>query len=192
MMLYKYSTIEDYRFDYEWTDIEEINSSVPLAFIAAEDQLFLKHSGFDIGAIEDAIKYNKEHKSKRGASTISQQVAKNIFLVPTKSFLRKGAEAYFTLLIELMWSKKRIMEVYLNTVELGEGVFGVKAASNGFFSAKTKSISRSQSALLATALPNPILFNVQKPTNYMQQRKSWILKQMNNLGGEQILLSWYE
>ncbi len=192
MMLYKYFTIDNYRFDYEWSDIEEINSTVPLAFIAAEDQLFLKHSGFDIKAIENAITYNKNHESKRGASTISQQVAKNIFLVPTKSFFRKGAEAYFTLLIELIWSKKRIMEVYLNTVELGEGTFGVVAASERFFSIKSNAFSRNQAALLATALPNPILFNIEKPSNYMLQRKVWVLQQMNNLGGEQILISWYE
>lgn len=192
MMLHNWLTEENYRYNYDWRDLEEIDSSVPLAFIAAEDQKFLEHKGFDVEAIEKAIKHNKESKRKRGASTISQQVAKNVFLFPTKNFLRKGVEAYFTALIELIWGKRRIMEVYCNVVELGEGTYGVESASIKVFKKSASSISRSQSALIATVLPNPIKFKLSSPSGYMYQRQAWIMRQMNNLGGEQILAEWYE
>ena len=192
MMVYKSLTIDNYSYEYEWVDLEEISANLPLAFIAAEDQLFLDHSGFDIDAIEKAIKHNGQSKSKRGASTISQQVAKNVFLVPTKSFIRKGLEAYFTLLIELIWDKKRIMEVYLNVVELGEGIYGVEKASSVIFKKSANKIKRTEAALIATALPNPLIFKLDNPSAYMQKRKRWVLKQMNNLGDELLLKDWYE
>ena len=139
MMFYKWWEQENYTIDYRWKDVEEIDSSVPLAFISSEDQKFLDHNGFDVEAIKKAIESNKESKKVRGASTISQQVAKNVFLLPTKSYLRKGLEVYFTFLIELVWGKERIMEVYINVVELGKGVYGVEAAAKNILRNQQKS-----------------------------------------------------
>ena len=141
MMLYKWWNQENYSIDYRWRDLEEIGSSVPLAFISSEDQKFLNHNGFDVEAIKKAIESNKESKKVRGASTISQQVAKNVFLLPTKSYFRKGLEVYFTFLIELVWGKERIMEVYINVVELGEGVYGVEAAAQNYFKKSAKKLA---------------------------------------------------
>ena len=187
MMIYKSITENNYSYESKWQDIEEIDASLPLAFISAEDQLFLTHNGFDVEAIKEAIEHNKESKRKRGASTISQQVAKNLFLFPTRSLFRKGLEAYYTFLVETLWPKKRIMEVYLNVVELGKGVYGVEEACLRYFGVSSKKISRSQAALVGTVLPNPLTFKLNQPTAYMQRRQAWILRQMNNLGGEQIL-----
>lgn len=192
MMMYKSLVEKEYAYEYQWKDLDEINPSLPLAFISAEDQLFLNHNGFDIEAIKDAIAYNKASNRKRGASTISQQLAKNLFLFPTRSFLRKGLEAYYTFLLETLWSKKRIMEVYLNVVELGKGVYGVEQACVEYFGVSAKKVNRSQAALVATVLPNPIVFKISQPTAYMQRRKAWILRQMDNLGSEAILKEWYE
>lgn len=192
MMMYKSLVEKEYAYEYQWRDLDEINPSLPLAFISAEDQLFLNHNGFDIEAIKDAIAYNKASNRKRGASTISQQLAKNLFLFPTRSFLRKGLEAYYTFLLETLWSKKRIMEVYLNVVELGKGVYGVEQACVKYFGVSSKKVNRSQAALVATVLPNPIVFKISQPTAYMQRRKAWILRQMDNLGSEAILKEWYE
>lgn len=192
MMFYKWWEQENYTIDYRWKDLEEIDSSVPLAFISSEDQKFLDHNGFDVEAIKKAIESNKESKKVRGASTISQQVAKNVFLLPTKSYLRKGLEVYFTFLIELVWGKERIMEVYMNVVELGEGVYGVEAAGHKYFKKSASKLSRGEAALMATALPNPLIYKLKKPSAYMLKRSNWVLRQMNNLGGEGILLEWYE
>jgi len=192
MMVYKSLTEEDYSYQYEWRDLEEISDEIPLAFISAEDQLFLEHDGFDIDAIQDAMKHNKSSENKRGASTISQQVAKNVFLFPTKNFLRKGVEAYFTVLIESIWGKRRIMEVYVNTVELGEGVYGVEVASQLNFKKSASKINKTQAALFSAALTNPIKFKISAPSDYMRRKQSWVMKQMNNLGGVKILQSWYE
>jgi len=192
MMLYKWWNQENYSIDYRWRDLEEIGSSVPLAFISSEDQKFLNHNGFDVEAIKKAIESNKESKKVRGASTISQQVAKNVFLLPTKSYFRKGLEVYFTFLIELVWGKERIMEVYINVVELGEGVYGVEAAAQNYFKKSAKKLSRNNAALMATVLPNPLIFKLKSPSAYMQKRSNWVLRQMNNLGGEGILREWYE
>ena len=192
MMVYKSITESDYSYEKQWQDIEEIDASLPLAFISAEDQLFLKHNGFDVEAIKDAIEHNKDAKRKRGASTISQQLAKNLFLFPTRSLFRKGLEAYYTFLVETLWPKKRIMEVYLNVVELGKGVYGVEEACIRYFGVSSKKVSRSQAALVGTVLPNPLVFRINKPTAYMQRRQAWILRQMDNLGGEGILKEWYE
>lgn len=192
MMLYKSFTEENYYYQQEWIKIEEISSSVPLAMIAAEDQLFLRHNGFDIKAIKSAMQHNKNSSQKRGASTISQQVAKNVFLIPSRTFFRKGIEAYFTALIEWIWGKKRIMEVYLNVVELGKGMYGVEVSAQEAFKKKALALTREDAALIATVLPNPIQFNLLTPSVYMKKRQQWILKQMHNLGGERLLADWYE
>jgi monofunctional biosynthetic peptidoglycan transglycosylase len=192
MMVYKWWEQENYSIDYRWKSLQEIDSSVPLAFMASEDQKFLNHNGFDIVAIRKAIETNKDAKKKRGASTISQQVAKNVFLLPTRSYFRKGLEVYFTFLIEFVWGKERIMEVYINVVELGEGVYGIEAASQNYFKKSASKLSRIEAALVATSLPNPLFYSLAKPKAYMQKRKLWVLRQMNNLGGEGILSEWYE
>ena len=192
MMLYKYLNEQDYDYQYDWVELEQISAQLPLAFIAAEDQHFLNHNGFDLAAIEGAIKHNKNHKRKRGASTISQQVAKNVFLFPNKTLIRKGLEAYFTLLIELIWGKERIMEVYVNIVELGDGVFGADAAAQRYFKKSPKRLTQSEASLIATVLPNPVQFKLNKPSTYMRGRQSWISRQMNNLGGTAITKDWYE
>ena len=192
MMLHKWWNNENYIINYEWRDLEEIDSSAPLAVIASEDQTFLQHNGFDIDAIKKAIEHNKDSKRRRGASTISQQVAKNVFLLPAKNYFRKGLEVYFTGLVELIWGKRRIMEVYLNVVELGNGIYGVESASETFFKRSADKLNRTQSALLATALPNPLKYKIQAPGAYQRTRQTWVLRQMKNLGGEQIIMHWYE
>ena len=192
MMFYKWWNQENYNIDYRWKDIEDIDSSLPLAFISSEDQKFLDHNGFDVQAIKRAIESNKDSKKVRGASTISQQVAKNVFLFPTKSYLRKGLEVYFTFLIELVWGKERIMEVYINVVELGEGVYGAEAAAQNYFKKPAEKLTRNDAALMATVLPNPLVYKLKSPSAYMKKRSNWVLLQMNNLGGEGILSEWYE
>lgn len=176
----------------QWVSIENINPNLPVAFIASEDQLFLKHNGFDIVAIKSAIEKNRTKKKVVGASTISQQVAKNVFLIPTKSFFRKGLEAYFTLLVEWVWGKKRIMEVYLNVVELGPGIYGVESAAQTFFKRSASQISLDQACLFAVALPNPLRYKLNAPSSYMLNRKYWVLRQVRNLGGTSLVKDWYE
>lgn len=192
MMLYKYFTEQDYKIDKTWVDIDSVDQGLPIAFIASEDQLFLKHSGFDIVAIKKAFEHNKNAKNQVGASTISQQVAKNVFLIPNKSFIRKGFEAYFTVLIEAIWGKKRIMEVYINIVELGEGVYGIDAAARTYFNKSATEINLNEGTLMAVVLPNPIIYDLSKPSPYMFRRKNWILGQVRNLGGEQMIKHWYD
>ena len=172
-----------YRFQQHWADWSQISGSAKLAVVASEDQRFADHFGFDFVQIERAL----DDGSKRGASTISQQVAKNLFLWSGHSWVRKGLEAYFTLLIETLWPKTRILEVYLNVAEFGQGVFGVGAASERYFRQPPSRLNRSQSALLAAVLPNPTLFRVTAPSKYVRKRQAWILQQMNALGGEQHL-----
>lgn len=191
MMLHKWISEDTYQFDFEWKSLEEISKSLPLAFIASEDQSFMQHSGIDIEAMKEAWNQNRNSKVQRGASTISQQVAKNVFLFPSKNLIRKGVEAYFTFLIEFFWGKCRIMEVYLNVVELGDGVYGVELASNQYFGVSAKQITSYQAALMATALPNPIRYKLVKPGNYMLKRRGWVLRQMNNLGGEVVFEDCY-
>lgn len=171
----------------EWTDLKNISPSMQIAVIAAEDQNFSDHHGFDFEAIEKAIKHNQRSWRLRGASTISQQVAKNIFLWPGRSFIRKGLEAYFTTMIELLWSKKRILEVYLNTVELGKHTFGVEAAAKLYFNTSAKRLTSEQAALLAAILPNPHRYSAGKPSPYITDRKHWVLRQMQLLGGREYL-----
>jgi monofunctional biosynthetic peptidoglycan transglycosylase len=177
---------KEFRFKKDWVSFDEISPYLPLAVISSEDQLFLDHNGFDIKAIEKAMEYNKKKKGKRikGASTISQQTAKNVFLWPSRTYLRKGLEVYITLLIELFWSKKRIMEVYLNCIEMGDGIYGAQAASQFYFKKDAKKLNKSEAALIAAILPNPEKRNAAKPTRYISGRKTWIMGQMNNLEGE--------
>jgi monofunctional biosynthetic peptidoglycan transglycosylase len=159
----------------KWVPLKEIAVSMQKSVIRAEDAKFYIHNGFDFEAIEAAIKYNKTHKKQKGASTISQQTAKNVFLWPSRSWLRKGMEAYFTVLIELLWSKQRILEVYLNVIELGPGVYGVEASAQKFFHKKARALSRQEAALMAAVLPNPIKFKINKPSTYILKRQRKIM-----------------
>ena len=177
-------TPRGYRFQQQWVDWGQISRSAKLAVIASEDQRFAEHFGFDFVQIERALDERERGVSVRGASTITQQTAKNLFLWSGQSWIRKGLEAYFTLLIETCWPKTRILEVYLNTAQFGQGVFGVGAASERYFKQPPARLNRSQSALLAAVLPNPTLFRVTSPSKYVRSRQAWILKQMNALGGE--------
>lgn len=159
----------------EWVPLEEIAPSMQKAVLKSEDARFFEHNGFDMDAIEKALKYNKTHKKTKGASTISQQTAKNVFLWPNRDWFRKGFEAYFTVLIEFIWPKERIMEVYLNVIEMGSGVYGVEAASQKFFKKSAKNISPAQASLIAAVLPNPRRFRIDRPSNYIVQRQRRIL-----------------
>ena len=161
--------------DKKWVPLENISKSMQQSVIKAEDYKFYQHHGFDFEAIEKAMQYNKTHKKKKGASTISQQTAKNVFLWPSRSWLRKGLEAYFTVLIEVLWPKDRILEVYLNVIELGNGVYGVEAASQKFFKKPAKKLIPAQSALMAAVLPNPIRFRIDKPSRYISSRQRKIM-----------------
>ncbi|MES2284836.1 MAG: monofunctional biosynthetic peptidoglycan transglycosylase [Bacteroidota bacterium] len=167
----------------DWVPFEEISPSLQLAVVCSEDQNFIVHSGFDFKAIEKAMDYNATHKKQRGASTISQQTAKNVFLWSGRSWIRKGIEVYFVFLIETFWSKERIMEVYLNVIEIGDGVYGAQAASKSFFKKDAKNLTKSEAALIAAVLPNPLKFSVAKPTAYTRYRQNWILRQMGFWGG---------
>ena len=172
-----------WRLDYRWTPYERISRHVKLAVIASEDQKFAFHPGFDFEAIDAAIKERERGKRLRGASTITQQVAKNLFLWPGPSFVRKGLEVYLTMLIELLWPKQRILEVYLNVAEFGPGIYGVGAAAPHFFRTDPAHVSQSQGALLAAVLPNPKKLRVDHPSAYVYRRQAWIIEQMNALGG---------
>jgi len=172
---------------HRWVPLEEISPSLGVAVIAAEDQTFADHFGFDWQAIEKAVQHNEKSRRKRGASTVSQQTAKNLFLWNSRSWTRKGLEAWFTLLIEAGWSKKRILEVYLNIVEFGHGVYGAEAASRTFFGKPAKRLTPSEAALLAAVLPNPRKFRANAPSEYIRGRQAWILNQMRMLGGTQVV-----
>ena len=165
---------------HHWVSLDEISPSLPTAVMASEDARFLQHNGFDYKAIEHAAMRNMKHPEKRklGASTISQQTAKNVFLWPGRSWLRKGFEVYFTVLIELMWSKERIMEVYLNSIEMGDGIYGADAVAEWHFNTQASKLTRAQCALIAASLPNPRRFNSAKPSGYMLKRQSRILREM--------------
>ena len=167
----------------EWAPLDDIASSLQLAVVCSEDQNFIKHNGFDFEAIQKAMDYNETHKKTRGASTISQQTAKNVFLWQGRSYIRKGFEVYFTFLIETLWSKERIMEVYLNVIEMGDGIYGAQAASKTFFKKDARYLSKSEAATIAAVLPNPIRFNAGNPSGYIQKRRAWIITQMGYWGG---------
>lgn len=176
----------------EWKKYEEISPYMPLAIIAAEDQKFPYHFGFDFEAIKKAIKYNERAKAKkkgtlRGASTISQQVAKNVFLWQGRSYLRKALEAYFTLLIELIWNKKRIIEVYMNVAETGDMIFGVEAAAKRYFHKPASQLTPYEAAAIAVSLPNPRKYQPGRPGPYMQQRIRWCVNMMEQLGDTSLL-----
>lgn len=172
---------KDFNIRYKWTDIDKISRHALIAVMAAEDQKFPNHRGFDSESIIEALYEKTKGIRVRGASTISQQVAKNLFLWPGKSFIRKGIEAYFTVLIELLWPKRRIIEVYLNIAELGDGVFGIGAASKKFFRKPPIRLRRRECALLAAVLPNPIRLRVDRPSKYVQSRSTMILREMYRL-----------
>jgi monofunctional biosynthetic peptidoglycan transglycosylase len=170
------------RLEKDWKPLDEISENLQLAVVCHEDQNFLEHYGFDFGAIEKAMKENKKRKIPRGASTISQQTAKNVFLWPGRNYLRKGLEVYFTFLIETFWSKERIMEVYLNVIEMGDGIYGAEAASQEYFNVHASELTASQAALIAAILPNPIKYSAKTPGPYVQKRQAWVLKQMRFWG----------
>ena len=174
---------KDLKLKKDWVPFEEISPNLQLAVVCSEDQNFIKHNGFDFVAIDKAMEYNENHKKQRGASTISQQTAKNVFLWPGHSWVRKGFEVYFTFLIETFWSKQRIMEVYLNVIEMGDGVYGAQATSKLFFHKDAKSLSKGESSLIAAVLPNPRKFSVAKPSGYVLKRQAWIIHQMAYWGG---------
>lgn len=163
---------------HTWVPFDKISSNLPMAVIASEDNRFATHNGFDFEEIQKAMKENEKRKRKRGASTISQQTAKNVFLWPQSSWVRKGLEVYFTWLIELCWSKERIMEVYLNSIEMGKGIYGVQAAAKYKFNTTAAKLSAGQCALIAATLPNPIRFNSAKPSPYIMKRQGQILRLM--------------
>jgi monofunctional biosynthetic peptidoglycan transglycosylase len=165
---------------HHWVPLEEISPALPTAVMASEDARFLEHHGFDYKAIEHAAIRNMKHPEKRklGASTISQQTAKNVFLWPGRSWIRKGFEVYFTALIEVMWTKERIMEVYLNSIEMGKGIYGADAVAEWHFHTQASKLSRAQCALIAASLPNPLRFNSAAPSSYMLKRQQRILHEM--------------
>lgn len=167
-----------------WVSIDEISPDLPLALVASEDNRFMTHHGFDLDAIEKAKEYNeKKHGKKvRGASTISQQTAKNVFLWPQRSWIRKGFEVYFTVLIEFLWGKKRIMEVYLNVAETGKGIYGAEAAAQTYFGKPASRLTRGEAALIAASIPSPLKSNPASPTVYLISRQQWILWNMGNIG----------
>jgi monofunctional biosynthetic peptidoglycan transglycosylase len=176
-----------YVFHHQWVDLGEISPNLPLAVVASEDQKFPEHWGFDVEAIEKAYQLNQHNHRVRGASTISQQVAKNLFLWSGRSYFRKGLEAYFTLLIEGCWPKRRILEIYLNIAEFGHGTYGAEAAAQRFFHRTAAKLTRSDAATLAAVLPNPQRFSAAAPSAYILQRRDWILGQMQALGGPEML-----
>ncbi|SDW18890.1 monofunctional biosynthetic peptidoglycan transglycosylase [Aequorivita viscosa] len=171
-----------YETRHDWIPIEEISQNLQLAVICSEDQSFLSHNGFDRKAIEKALESNQKGKKLRGGSTISQQTAKNVFLWPQRTWLRKGLEAYFTLLIETLWSKERILEVYLNSIEMGNGVFGAEAASQYWFKKPARNLSSQNAAAIAAILPSPQRYSANPPGPYVARRTQWIMKQMRYYG----------
>lgn len=174
--------VEGHGLKRDYVDYDEMSPNIKLAVMASEDQLFPDHNGFDVESIKKAwSEKNKKRKRVRGASTISQQVAKNVFLWQGRSWIRKGLEVYFTFMIELIWGKERILEVYLNVAEMGKGIFGVEAATRNYFKKPAKKLTRAEAAMIAACLPNPKKFRVQPPSNYISRRYPQIMVQMNNI-----------
>jgi monofunctional glycosyltransferase len=172
---------------HRWVDLEQISPNLPLAVVASEDQKFPEHWGFDVEAIEKAYELNQHSHRVHGASTISQQVAKNLFLWSGRSYVRKGLEAYFTVLSEALWPKRRILEIYLNIAEFGLGTYGAEAAAQHFFHKSAARLTRTDSAVLAAVLPNPQQLSAAAPSAYVIKRRDWILGQMQALGGPEML-----
>ena len=171
-----------FKLEKSWVSFEEMSDNMKRAAVSAEDQLFLKHMGFDVKAIERAFKENQKGKKIKGGSTISQQTAKNVFLWPGRSWLRKGFEAYFTLLIEMFWSKERILEVYLNVIEMGDGIYGAEAATQAYYGKSSRAMTKRQAALIAACFPNPRRWTPDHPTRYIRHRQYLILRNMRVLG----------
>jgi monofunctional biosynthetic peptidoglycan transglycosylase len=178
---------KDFRIDYRWVNWDQIALHLPLAIIASEDQNFPIHHGFDLEAISDAVKTRMNGGRLRGASTITQQVAKNLFLWPGKSLLRKGIEAYFTALIEIFWNKQRILEVYMNIAEFGDGIFGAEAACQRYFRKPAGNIRLREAARLAAVLPYPKAMDPKRPSAYVSKRAQWIQRQIVQMGGKRVL-----
>ena len=176
------SVVQGYGLKRDYISFDKMSPNIKLAVMASEDQLFPEHEGFDMKAIEKAMKYNEKHTNRRrGASTISQQVAKNVFLWQGGGFIRKGLEVYFTFMIEMIWSKKRILEMYLNVAEMGKGIFGIQAASRVYFNKNAKDLTRSEAAKIAASLPNPKMYTVKPISKKVLDRYDDIMRQMNNL-----------
>jgi monofunctional glycosyltransferase len=170
--------------EHDWVPLEDISPKLQLAVVCSEDQNYLKHFGVDWGAIQKAMKENENGKRVRGGSTITQQTAKNVFLWQGRSYLRKGLELWFTLLIEVFWSKERIMEVYLNSIEMGNGIYGAEAAAQHWFHKSAKKLSKDEAAAIASILPNPLRFKANPANGYISGRKAWIKQQMNFWGNQ--------
>lgn len=177
--------VEGHGLKRDYIDFDAMSPNIRLAVMASEDQLFPDHNGFDIKSIKKALESNKKSKRVRGASTISQQVAKNVFLWQGRSWFRKGLEVYFTFMIELLWSKERILEMYLNVSEMGTGIFGVEAAAQKYFKKPASKLTRAEAARIAAVLPNPKKYKAEPASPYVARRTSWILNQMNNLQGDE-------
>lgn len=173
----------DIRLNKDWESESNISNQMKLAVICSEDQEFYQHFGFDFSAIKAAIKNNERGRRIKGGSTISQQTAKNVFCLPHRNYFRKALEAYFTLLIECLWSKDRVLEVYLNVIEFGNGIYGIEAASNYYFKKSASKLNADEAALLAAVLPNPVLYRADKPSRYILRRKAWIKRQMSHYRG---------
>ncbi len=176
-----------YRVAYDWRDLERIAPSLPMSVVAAEDQNFATHPGFDLDAIGKAMDSNARGGRTRGASTISQQVAKNLFLWQGRSWVRKGLEAWYTVLVEALWPKRRILEVYVNTAEFGDGIYGAQAAARSYWRIDAARLSDAQSARLAAVLPSPRRYSAVRPGPYVQRRAAWIQRQVRQLGGRAYL-----
>ncbi len=172
---------EKIRMRHHWIPLEEMSEYLPVAVIASEDQRFLQHHGFDITEIMNAVEEQMSGKRRRGGSTISQQTAKNVFLWPSSSWIRKGFEVYFTTLIELCWSKQRIMEVYLNSIEMGDGIYGAEAVAQLHFGRLAQKLTRANCALIAATLPNPLRYSSKDPSRYMLKRQTAIMRQMRHI-----------
>jgi monofunctional biosynthetic peptidoglycan transglycosylase len=179
----------DFHLHYQWRAWSRISPNLPISLVAAEDQKFPFHHGFDFDAINKAMEYNGRGRRIRGASTISQQVAKNLFLWSGRSYVRKGLEAWYTVLIEALWPKRRILEVYANIAEFGDGVYGAEAAAQQFFKKPATRLTLSESARLAAVLPSPRRYSARKPSSYVQRRANWIQQQVGHLGGASYLTS---
>lgn len=182
LMVIRYFENPEEEIQHDWVPREEISGNLKLAVIASEDQNFPNHSGFDYKAIQKAMEENKKGKRTRGASTISQQTAKNVFLWSQRSWFRKGLEVYFTFLIELLWSKERILEVYLNSIEMGKGIYGAEAAAQAWFGKSAENLTAYEAAAIAAILPNPRQYRARPASGYIQGRQAWIVRQMRNLG----------
>lgn len=174
-------------FHKKWVSWKKISNPAKLSVIAGEDQLFAEHNGFDMKSIEKAWKHNQQGRRIRGASTISQQTAKNVFLWQGRSWIRKGLEAYFTFMIEKIWGKKRILEVYLNVAQMGEGIYGIEAAAEQYYGEQAVSLTTPEAAMIAACLPNPVVYRVKSPSRYILSRQRWIMLQMNNLQGDKFI-----